>query len=68
MVHNVAVDRRSWVGVYGVFPGLVPVQEGVMRRLALILRLWLPSVRIAPGQSWAEARRCADLVERTVAR
>lgn len=37
-----------------------------MKRFALILRLWLPSVRIVPGQSWAEALRCAELVERKV--
>jgi len=39
-----------------------------MKRLVLVLRLWLPSVRIVPGQSWAEALRCAELIERRVTR
>ena len=39
-----------------------------MRRFALILRIWLPSVRIVPSQSWAEALRCAELIERKAAR
>ena len=39
-----------------------------MRRFVLVLRLWLPSVRIMPGQSWAEALRCAEIIERKVVR
>ena len=34
----------------------------------LVLRLRLPSVRIVPGQRWAEARRCAEIVERKAVR
>ena len=39
-----------------------------MRRFVLVLRLWLPSVRIMPGQSWAEALRCAEIIERKAVR
>lgn len=39
-----------------------------MRRFVLVLRLWLPSVRIVPGQSWAEALRCAEIIERKMVR
>ena len=39
-----------------------------MKRLALAICLWLPSVRIVPGQSWAEALRCAELAERKAVR
>lgn len=39
-----------------------------MKRLVLVLRLWLPSVRIVPGQSWAEALRCAEIIERKAVR
>ena len=39
-----------------------------MRRLVLVLRIWLPSVRIVPGQSWAQALRCAEMIERKAVR
>ena len=39
-----------------------------MKRFILTLHLWLPSVRIVPGQSWSEALRCAELIERKVVR
>lgn len=39
-----------------------------MKRLVLVLRLWLPSVRIVPGQRWVEALRCAELIERKAVR
>ena len=39
-----------------------------VKRLVLVLRLWLPSVRIVPGQSWSEALRCAEIIERKAVR